>query len=373
MFHVERRLDVTVAPYVDTLSYVMPGGSCTSTCPPLTVSVNPRIVDVPAPTDVPFMVTAPCTIVISSPSASMAMPTFVLAPGQPAVAGQWNVCTSRPGRQASRKTPSPCRSHRQLPPAWSKLTMCGSPQLRQVIGVGTGDAEGDALGDVVGDTLGDSVAGDALGDALGGVSGDGGGEGGVDGGADGGGDGGADGGTDGGVMVGDVVGEVVGDVVGDSVGDVVGDALGAAVGGTDGEPLGVTDGDVLGDALGVAVGALVGEALGDALGAAVGDTVGTHSSDQSYGHAVLAESESSIARLLQLLSAGVVSNMPMLLGSTSAAPMVVTLAVSKASGWLYLTATLNIAPAAASELSAQNTQANELGNSDVFAHANSLC
>ena len=56
--------------------------------------------------------------------------------------------------------------------------------------------------------------------------------------------------------------------------------------------VGEVDGDALGD--GVSPGC-VGDALGDVLG-------GHASDDQSYGHAVLAESESSISRLLQSLS-----------------------------------------------------------------------
>ncbi len=77
---------------------------------------------------------------------------------------------------------------------------------------------------------------------------------------------------------------------------------------------------------------MLGEALGDALGAvgdAVGDTLGGQvKADQSYGHAVLAESEFSICRLLQSPSEVVPPNI---------SDMLFTPFVSNASGWLNAT------------------------------------
>ena len=79
-------------------------------------------------------------------------------------------------------------------------------------------------------------------------------------------------------------GEAVGDVVGT---EVVGDVVGS---------------DVLGDVLGEALGNALGEALGDALGNSLGAHVSVDHESYSLGHAVLTESESLIARLLQSLS-----------------------------------------------------------------------
>ena len=78
-----------------------------------------------------------------------------------------------------------------------------------------------------------------------------------------------------------------------------------------------------------------------------------------YGHAVLAESESSIARLLQSLSAVTPTKMP---------DMWLTLLTSKARGWLkeLVVEPLNIGPA--------NTARNERSNgqtSDQWAGAGS--
>ena len=91
----------------------------------------------------------------------------------------------------------------------------------------------------------------------------------------------------------------------------------------------------VGDTLGAAVvGAALGAALGD-VGDALGEAVGAHvKADQSYGHAVLAESESCIARLLQSLSASVPSNMRLIVMTRLMSP--------KARGWLYALARRNI-------------------------------
>ena len=68
-------------------------------------------------------------------------------------------------------------------------------------------------------------------------------------------------------------------------------------------------------------------------GGSGGDTGGVQRSDQSYGHAVLAESESSICRLLQSLSEVVPLNM---------ADTLVTLLTSKFKGWLNAAACSNM-------------------------------
>ena len=113
-----------------------------------------------------------------------------------------------------------------------------------------------------------------------------------------------------------------------TVGDaLVGDALGVLLGESLEDELGAEPCDALGDALGDAVlgdavvgdaldEAVVGDAEGDAVagdvGAALGDALGGHAparSSQAYNHAVLAESESSIARLWQSLSKVVPVNM----------------------------------------------------------------
>ena len=94
-------------------------------------------------------------------------------------------------------------------------------------------------------------------------------------------------------------------------------------------------GDALGDALGEALGDALGEFVGDVVGAGGGrggDAGGLQRADQTYdaaAHAGLAESESSIARLLQSLRSAVPENI-------EAIPPLVTLPTSKASGWLKL-------------------------------------
>ncbi len=74
----------------------------------------------------------------------------------------------------------------------------------------------------------------------------------------------------------------------------------------------------------VALGDVLGDALGDRVGDALGEAV--QRADQPYGNAVLAENESSIARLLQSLREIVPSNIKDMV------IILVTLLVSKASG-----------------------------------------
>ena len=105
-----------------------------------------------------------------------------------------------------------------------------------------------------------------------------------------------------------------------------------AKGGKDGG--GGVPGETVGEAVGDALGEPLGDTLGDALGDAVGDTVQSIAQvEYSPGHAVLAESDSWIARLLQGLSEVAFWNM---------LAIEVTLLTSKLSGWSKLVAESNV-------------------------------
>ena len=111
--------------------------------------------------------------------------------------------------------------------------------------------------------------------------------------------------------------------LGEPPGDVLGDTLGAWLAAV-GDALGVSLGDKVCGLLGDALGDTLGDALGEADGAPVGGQ--PPNDDQTYGHAVLAPSESSIRRLLQSLKSWPPPN-------AKIAFMYVTLLTSKSSGW----------------------------------------